>query len=473
MAYTPINIDAYTNAYSGALAGMAISGWIVDPTSADYSNVTVIAGAFAQAFDVVWNNAAELNWLQIQSIQSVCQEQFNGHAPGSLDSTALAQAANWAVPAAACAALVLQGDAFVTSEGITPNTPGGGAGGSVLFRQRWLDTTQADGGDGSIAAPYNTWADAMAPIAFSGGSQPWVINLAQLIDASGTPIPNVQADGHNTGRVKLQGPIQQSSYSGFENANIVVTGLVVDPQQGSDFALNVVDLTIIGITLPTLSGFVLTAENAVLSSIFEGDGNVFGSSYLIACSLTSISLPSWWLRMDGGNIDSTISIDTGYLDGVEIFSSADIRYATSLNLTNCRFQAGAVIRCSANQQLNLDLTSWGSMVAAGVTFPDTFPQMTITPWVPVIGEVTVSGNTPCTSGVVTTVNAGVITPQAAEASTNCIVNFANAQNSKLIVVGASINASRELLVLVSNVDVGDHDLVDVVFTVSYLPRLSP
>src|ERR1041385_904628 len=130
MTYSPTNVDAYTNAFAGALAGMAISGWIVDPTSADYSNVATIAGAFAQAFDMVWADATALNWLQIQSIQSVCQEQFTGHAPGSLDNATFTQGANWAVPAAACAALVLEGDAFVASEGITPNTPGSGGGGS-------------------------------------------------------------------------------------------------------------------------------------------------------------------------------------------------------------------------------------------------------------------------------------------------------------------------------------------------------
>lgn len=133
MSYTPVNTDAYTNAYAGALAGMAVSGWIIDPNSADYANVAAIAGAFAKAFDTVWNNATALNLLQIQSIQSVCQEQFAGHAPGSLDNTTFAQAANWAVPAAACAALVLEGDAYVTSQGITPSSLAAGG----IIRVDW------------------------------------------------------------------------------------------------------------------------------------------------------------------------------------------------------------------------------------------------------------------------------------------------------------------------------------------------
>ena len=159
MPYAPINIDAYTNAYSGALAGMAVSGWIVDPTAADYSNVAAISGAFAQAFDLVWNDATALNWLQIQSIQSVCQEQFAGHAPGSLDNAVFTQPSNWAVPAAACAALVLEGDAFVTSEGITPNTPGAGGSNTnpavdltVYVRKGGSDST----GDGSFNKPFAT-----------------------------------------------------------------------------------------------------------------------------------------------------------------------------------------------------------------------------------------------------------------------------------------------------------------------------
>jgi hypothetical protein len=406
MTYSPVNIDAYTNAYSGAIAGMAISGWIVDPTSADYSNVAAIAGAFAQAFDLVWNNATGLNWLQIQSIQSVSQEQFTGHAPGSLDNSTFAQASNWAVPAAACAALVLRGDAFVASEGITPNTPGsGGGGGDPIFRQVWLDTTKPDGGNGAIGSPYNTWANAVAPLEASGGSQPWVINLAQLIDASGTPIPNIGADGHNTGRVSLKGPIAASTWTSFENSNTVVTGLVIDPQDGGDFALDVADLTIIGVSVPP-SSLILTAQNAILSSFSEASTSVFGTSSLINCSLTSFILPSFNLRMQGGTVDSSIEVDNGYLDSVEFLSSADFRFGTTLNLTNCRFQPGAVIQCSASQTLNVDSDTWGAMVAAGVTFPDTAPTVVIVPQLPgdtVLGTVPImAANTFADVDLVTT-----------------------------------------------------------------------
>jgi len=475
MAYAPVNVDAYTNAYSGALAGMAISGWIVDPTSADYSNVATIAGAFAQAFDVVWNNATALNWLQIQSIQSVCQEQFAGHAPGSLDNAVFTQPSNWAVPAAACAALVLKGDAFVTSEGITPNTPGGGSANGPIFRQLWLDTTKPDGGDGSIATPYNIWANAVAPLESSGGSEPWVIFLAQLIDASETPIPNIGADGHNTGRVKLQGPIQQSTYGSFENSNIVVTGLAVDPQDGDDFALNLVDLTVIGITLPAGGiAFTLTGENANISSLAAESGTVTGGSHLINCSLTSITLFAWDLRMEGGTLDSTIEVNNGVLDDVELLSSCDLKWSGTLSITNSRFRAGSVLRCSSSNQLNLDLDSWGSMVAAGVTFPDTFPTMVITPWVPVIGTALLPGANAINPGGVQTFDLGVISPQEAEKNTACIASFGVAPSSSdMSVIGAFIDANRHLNVIVKNSAATTQNLTDATFTATYLPRLSP
>ena len=46
MAYTPINSAVFTNAYAGVLSGMAVSGWITNPTPSSYQLVAAIAGAF-------------------------------------------------------------------------------------------------------------------------------------------------------------------------------------------------------------------------------------------------------------------------------------------------------------------------------------------------------------------------------------------------------------------------------------------
>src|SRR6267142_3508353 len=132
MAYVPINTQAYVSAYAGAVAGMAVSGWIVDPTSTHYAQVAAIAGAFSEAFDQVWSNAVNLNNLEVRAIQAVCQNEFAGRGPGSLDNPNFVLRANWVIPASACAALVLESDAYLAGQGINPGTPGGGSGKVLL-----------------------------------------------------------------------------------------------------------------------------------------------------------------------------------------------------------------------------------------------------------------------------------------------------------------------------------------------------
>ena len=131
MAYVPINVPAFVASYSGAIAGMAVSGWIVDPTAVDYSLVCQIAGAFAQSFDTVWNNATALNNLEIAAISSIVSEDFSKRGPGPLSSARFVTPANWTQAAAACAALVLQSDAYFAGQGIDPGTGGGGGGSTV------------------------------------------------------------------------------------------------------------------------------------------------------------------------------------------------------------------------------------------------------------------------------------------------------------------------------------------------------
>lgn len=159
MSYTPINDGAYTAAFAGAIAGMAVSGWITDPTAADYLPVCTIAGAFAEAFDTGWNNAAELNSLEVAAISSIASQNFKDRGPGPFGAS-LALAANWTQTALACVALVLESDAYFQSQGITPPTPGGAIA-------PLKDTIYVDSGfgpsaeDGSIGAPFLTLTAAL------------------------------------------------------------------------------------------------------------------------------------------------------------------------------------------------------------------------------------------------------------------------------------------------------------------------
>ncbi len=167
MTYSPINTQGYVSAYAGAIAGMAVSGWIVDPAAGDYARVSAIAGAFAEAFDLVWNSATALNNLESQSIQTICQNEFSGRGPGSLDNASLALATNWTVPAAACAALVLESSAYFAGQGITPPSPGGGGGVNQIYRVRYLDRNTAvplESQDGTIGAPFASSAAGVAAL---------------------------------------------------------------------------------------------------------------------------------------------------------------------------------------------------------------------------------------------------------------------------------------------------------------------
>ena len=117
--FTPINLQGFTAATAGALAGMATSGWIVDPTSTNYQRTVSIAGAYAQEFDAIWNSATGLNWLEELAICEASAAEFRGRTPQQNDDTLLDKT-KWTVPARAIAALVLESDAYMASIGVTP-----------------------------------------------------------------------------------------------------------------------------------------------------------------------------------------------------------------------------------------------------------------------------------------------------------------------------------------------------------------
>lgn len=242
MAYIPINVDVYTAAFSGAIAGMAVSGWITDPTSADYADVCVIAGAFAQQFDVVWNDATQIDNLEYKAITSVSQNQFSGRGPGPLASTSFQSPTYWDEAARACAALVIACEAFFTGQGINPGTPGGSdhkvkvtladtnpgfltskivpgtgvsfatlnpgadeqleisasASGQLLHFDYYVDNLALAGGTGTIANPFNDLQDAIDFAVLQ--SVNWTIYLAN----SGISYGNVTWT-FNGGNCQFQG----------------------------------------------------------------------------------------------------------------------------------------------------------------------------------------------------------------------------------------------------------------------------
>lgn len=119
MPYAPINSAVYVAAFTGALGGIAIgSGWITDPTPSDYSNVCIIAGAYAQAVDIAWNNATPIDQVEYDKIQCVSEHLFTHRGVQPAADTQFQQATNWIAVALGVVALVQEADTFLNGQGI-------------------------------------------------------------------------------------------------------------------------------------------------------------------------------------------------------------------------------------------------------------------------------------------------------------------------------------------------------------------
>jgi hypothetical protein len=150
---------------------MAVSGWITDPDSSDYSDVTIIAGAFAQAFDTAWNNAAQLNDLELACMTSVVQTDFNGRGPGPFTNTQFKDPTNWNIAARACIALILQCDIFFASQGITPGTGGGGAGDVTIVEDCSLLLPDGEATGGVATSPFSPVVYAIISMTCTNGQK--------------------------------------------------------------------------------------------------------------------------------------------------------------------------------------------------------------------------------------------------------------------------------------------------------------
>lgn len=165
MAYTPVNLNVYTAAYAGAIAGIGIpsGAFIINPNQSSYVPVTVVATAFAQAFDTAWGATPEANLYDIEAIAEACCNTFvkGSGAPMTGDVTTQD---NWTIVATAIVALIKAGDGAATTGGITFPPVGSGGGGPVP-QQYWVapwgsDTT----GTGSIFLPFHTIAHTQSII---------------------------------------------------------------------------------------------------------------------------------------------------------------------------------------------------------------------------------------------------------------------------------------------------------------------
>lgn len=183
MSYVPLNLDVYTAAYAGAIAGAGVpsGAYIVDPVEGDYLPITEVATVFAQAVDTAWG-AVSANTYDIEAITDASTNIFvkgAGHPIGGLVITQ----GNWTIVATALVALIREGDAAAAGGGIVfPPIP---SGASPFPRKSHIlcissvfgsDTT----GDGSMSNPYATIAKAYA-VALADLQPPTVNRIWEVI----------------------------------------------------------------------------------------------------------------------------------------------------------------------------------------------------------------------------------------------------------------------------------------------------
>jgi hypothetical protein len=454
MSYTPINTDSYTNAFAGAIAGMAVSGWIVDPTSINYAHVAAIAGAFAEAFDTVWNDATALNSLQTQAIQSVCQEQFAGHAPGSLDNASFTSAANWAVPAAACAALVLEGDAYVASQGITPTTPGGSFG--PIQNVRFYDAAFAGTPNGSIAAPFTTFEAFYTEVGDS--AEAWELTLPGRAVVPDVAMPDLNSSGVIV----------------FSGVSVDITNINlmhIDTQSGTPgIVFKEIDITLLQLSAGTIN---FELENCFVEAVTVG-GTLEGSVRLTNCQVTDTAwgeFGNFEVIARNSTMNGNCSFGQGQFWNVEFGAGTTLTPGGAIiQFTGCKFNAGITIDNDNNPTIEMDPVSYYWYLANNVTFAG---DIRLTPVTPVIGHVLVPA-TNVAGGATSTIDCGdPVGTVKAEAGSRVVAQWAtNPGNVGFSIQGATVDAGTgHIMLIVANNTGATHGVTNnTEVNIVYAPR---
>jgi len=129
MSYIAKNIQIFTAAFAGALAGMGLSDRVISNTDpVQYAGLATIAGAFAQAVDTAWTDTRATTLLDVEAIQSNSAAYWQDRSPNA-DSTNT-NPSTFAAAALSIIATITASESYYASQGITPPAiPGGTSGG--------------------------------------------------------------------------------------------------------------------------------------------------------------------------------------------------------------------------------------------------------------------------------------------------------------------------------------------------------
>lgn len=251
MSYIPNQVQVYTAAYAGTQAGLGIAGRDISTSNAAPGIVKVarVAGAFAQAVDIAWAGAGTPNFLDVQIINTACVGYWAGREPDSENPSDYAEIAFVII------LNVQAGDAYFSSQGITPPPVGGGGGsGNATSLQGFpIDPTTPTNhqflyDNGTEWSPVTLTQDLVLPgftptlALASGGAGPFLLGTTWTPAFTVNPAPNAGGissplisdnQGHSNVPIVGGNPVASASGGGYTpSVPSTVTTFVTETQNG-------------------------------------------------------------------------------------------------------------------------------------------------------------------------------------------------------------------------------------------------
>lgn len=124
MAYTPNNLAVYTQAFSGAVAGLLGQSTPLGTTRGQYTKTINIAGAWAQEVDTKWNTADDPDSFENAEIFAFSNDLFQVYEPqpdtGTTGIGSSTNPATYANTALDLLAVLADGETYLDGQGIAP-----------------------------------------------------------------------------------------------------------------------------------------------------------------------------------------------------------------------------------------------------------------------------------------------------------------------------------------------------------------
>lgn len=326
----------YNAALAGATGGATDERWITSSVSDDYVVQRNAAVAFAEAVDAAVANDPDMNEGKARLMTSICTAVLNKKAFQSADVTSAI--------AVAIAALYNE---------VSPVLEAEAGGGAPLSLTLWVDEGAAEGGNGSIANPYNDLQDA--------------------IDALD---PLVTTAGHSGAIICAAGTYDTANWTATEGVTIVGLG-----------------------TEATIIGQVIVGEgtNVQLLNLTADGANVLVNATLRAsnCDITAAITPDATGRVEIDN-SSIVSVDGNgvvVFDNVTVSETINVGASGEVNIANSQSNGAepSEILCgsirmrgcswggsiTADAEVNIDSMSYNELREGGHSI--TSPVITLTP----------------------------------------------------------------------------------------------